>query len=98
MRRVAAEARRVLLELGSERLGTPVAELAVSNATIPAKSDAAKSVTYAELVGGKRFDVALTGRNVDATTGTAAVKPVKSCASSASRCRATTFPPRSTGR
>ncbi len=35
-----------------------------------------KSVTYAELVGGKRFDVALTGRNVDATTGTAAVKPV----------------------
>ncbi|HET7607145.1 MAG TPA: molybdopterin cofactor-binding domain-containing protein, partial [Gammaproteobacteria bacterium] len=29
-----------------------------------------------ELVGGKRFDVALTGRNVDATTGTASVKPV----------------------
>ena len=76
MRRVAAEARRVLLELGSERLGAPVAELAVSNATIQVKSDATKSVTYAELVGGKRFDVALTGRNVDATTGTAAVKPV----------------------
>ena len=46
-------------------------------ATISAKSDPSKSVTYAELVGGKRFDVALTGRNVDATTGTAAVKPVK---------------------
>jgi nicotinate dehydrogenase subunit B len=77
MRRVAAEARRVLLELGSERLGTPVAELAVSNGTISAKSNPSKSVTYAELVGGKRFDVALTGRNVDATTGTAAVKPVQ---------------------
>lgn len=76
MRRVAAEARRVLLELGSERLGLPVADLAASDATIRAKSDPAKSVTYAELVGGKRFDVALTGRNVDATTGTAAVKPV----------------------
>ena len=76
MRRVAAEARRVLLELGSERLGAPVAELAVSNATIQVKSDATRSVTYAELVGGKRFDVALTGRNVDATSGTAAVKPV----------------------
>jgi CO/xanthine dehydrogenase Mo-binding subunit len=61
MRRVAAEARRVLLELGSERLGTPVAELTVSNATISAKSNPSKSVTYAELVGGKRFDVALTG-------------------------------------
>ena len=61
----------------SKHLGTPVAELAVSNGTILAKSDPSKSVTYAELVGGKRFDVALTGRNVDATTGTAAVKPVK---------------------
>jgi nicotinate dehydrogenase subunit B len=77
MRRVAAEARRVLLELGSERLRTPVADLAVSNGTISAGADASSSVTYAELVGGKRFDVALTGRNVDATTGTAALKPVQ---------------------
>ena len=44
---------------------------------ISLKSDPSKAVTYAELVGGKRFDVALTGRNVDATTGTAAVKPVQ---------------------
>ena len=77
MRRVAAEARRVLLELGSERLNTPVAELTASNGTIAATADATKSVTYAELVGGKRFDVALTGANVDATTGTASVKPVQ---------------------
>ena len=75
-RRVAAEARRVLLDLASQRLHAPVAELAVSNATVALKSDAKKSVTYAALVGGKRFDVALTGRNVDATTGAAAVKPV----------------------
>ncbi len=33
-------------------------------------------MTYAELIGGKRFNVALTGRNVDATTGKAPVKPV----------------------
>jgi CO/xanthine dehydrogenase Mo-binding subunit len=76
MRRVAAEARRVLLELASEHLSTPTPELTVSNATISVRSDSAKSVTYAELVGGKRFDVALTGRNVDATAGTADVKPV----------------------
>ena len=76
MRRVAAEARRVLLELGSERLGVPVADLTVRDATISATADATKSVTYAELVGGKRFDVALTGRNVDATTGTASIKRV----------------------
>ena len=76
MRRVAAEARRVLLDLGSEHLGAPVDMLAVANATIVLKSDSAKKVTYAELIGGKRFNVALTGRNVDATTGKAAMKPV----------------------
>jgi nicotinate dehydrogenase subunit B len=76
MRRVAAEARRVLLELGGQHLGVPVELLAVSNATIAMKSDASRKVTYAELVGGKRFNVALSGRNVDATTGMAAVKPV----------------------
>ncbi len=76
MRRVAAEARRVLLELGSQHLNLHVAELTVSNGTIVARADATMRVTYADLVGGKRFDVALTGRNVDATTGTASVKRV----------------------
>ena len=51
MRRVAAEARRVLLELGGQHLGAPVEMLAVSNATISLKSDASKKVTYAELIG-----------------------------------------------
>ena len=76
MRRVAAEARRVLLELGGQHLGVAVDLLAVSNATIALKSDPSRKVTYAELVGGKRFNVKLAGRNVDATTGQAAVKPV----------------------
>jgi hypothetical protein len=77
MRRVAAEARRVLLELGSARLGVPVDQLAVSAAVITVKSDPSKRVTYGELIGGKRFNVALTGNNVDATTGRARVKPVQ---------------------
>jgi nicotinate dehydrogenase subunit B len=76
MRRVAAEARRVLLELGAAHLGAPVDALSVAAATIALKSDPARKVTYAELIGGKRFNVALTGRNVDATTGKAAIKPV----------------------
>jgi nicotinate dehydrogenase subunit B len=76
MRRVAAEARRTLLDLGAVRLGVPVEQLVVSNATIALKSDAARKVTYADLIGGKRFNVALTGNNVDATTGVAKVKPV----------------------
>ena len=76
MRRVAAEARRVLLELAGKHFGVPVAQLEAKDATIAVRSDPAKSVTYAELVGGKRFNVALTGKNVDGTTGLAEVKPV----------------------
>ena len=77
MRRVAAEARRVLLEMGAARLGVPVAGLAVSGAVISAKADPSRRVTYGELIGGKKFHVALTGDNVDATTGVAKVKPVQ---------------------
>jgi len=76
MRRVSAEARRVLLELGGQHLGVPVEMLAVSNATITSKSGASKKVTYAELIGGKRFNVAVTGRNVDNIAVKAPVKPV----------------------
>ena len=76
MRRVAAEARRVLLELAAEHFDTRVTELAVSDATISLRSDPASSVTYAELVGGQRFDVELSGNNINATRGLADVKPV----------------------
>jgi CO/xanthine dehydrogenase Mo-binding subunit len=77
MRRVAAEARRVLLEMGSQRLGVPVEALTVSSAVVSVKADPAKRVTYGELIGGKKFHVALTGGNIDATTGVAKVKPVQ---------------------
>jgi len=77
MRRVAAEARRVLLEMASTRYGVPVDQLAVSAAVITVKADPSKKVTYGELIGGKRFNVALTGTNIDATTGVAKVKPVQ---------------------
>jgi CO/xanthine dehydrogenase Mo-binding subunit len=76
MRRVAAEARRVLLELAARHLDTPVARLTVRDGTISVASDPAKSVTYAELVGGKRFDIALQGADINATRGVAKVKPV----------------------
>jgi CO/xanthine dehydrogenase Mo-binding subunit len=77
MRRVAAEARRVLLGMASERFGVPVAGLAVADAVITIKADPSKRITYGELIGGKRFNVALTGANIDATTGVAKVKPVQ---------------------
>ena len=76
-RRVASEARRVLLELASERFGVPVDRLAVSEGVITVKADPSRKVAYGELIGGRRFNVTLTGDNVNATTGVASVKPVQ---------------------
>ena len=75
-RRVAAEARRVLLEMASARLGVPVDQLAVSDGVITVKANPSMKVTYGELIGGKRFNVTLTGNNINATTGVAKLKPV----------------------
>jgi nicotinate dehydrogenase subunit B len=77
MRRVAAEARRVLLEMAAARLSVPVAGLAVRDGVVSVAADPARQVTYGQLVGGRRFNVTLTGSNVDATTGTARVKNVQ---------------------
>src|SRR6478735_4627455 len=54
MRRVAAEARRVLLDLASARLGVPVNQLTVKEGVIAVAADPTRRVTYGELVGGKR--------------------------------------------
>jgi len=77
MRRVAAEARRVLLDMASKQFGVPVDQLAVSEGVITVRSDASKRVTYGQLVGGKKFNVVLTGNTVDGTTGVARVKAVQ---------------------
>jgi nicotinate dehydrogenase subunit B len=77
MRRVAAEARRVLLEMASTKFAVPVDQLGVSAGIITVKSDPSKKISYGELIGDRRFNVALTGRNIDATTGVAKVKAVQ---------------------
>ncbi len=77
MRRVAAEARRVLMEMASERFGVPVEQLDVSNAVIALRSDPSRTVSYAELIGERRFNVTLTGGDVNAVSGVADVKPVQ---------------------
>src|SRR5438270_11687858 len=59
MRRVAAEARRVLLEMASQRLGAPVDQLAVSDGIVTVRADPARRATYGELIGGKKFNVTL---------------------------------------
>jgi CO/xanthine dehydrogenase Mo-binding subunit len=74
MRRVAAEGRRVLLEMGSAHLGVPVDRLTVSEGVITVKGDPSKTVTYGELIGGKRFNVTVTGNNINVIRGKAPLK------------------------
>ncbi|MEQ8507484.1 MAG: molybdopterin-dependent oxidoreductase [Rhodospirillaceae bacterium] len=75
-RRVAAEARRVLIDLAAKHFGVQSALLAVSEGKITVKSAPSKSITYAKLISGRRFNVTLDGSNVNATTGIAPLKPV----------------------
>src|SRR2546425_11521446 len=79
MRRVAAEARRVLLDMASKKFGLPVDQLAVSDGVITVKADPSRKVTYGELIGGKKFNAPLTAENnaIANTTGMARVKPVQ---------------------
>src|SRR5207253_10227258 len=57
MRRVAAEARRVLLDLAAERFGVPLDQLTVHEGVIAVKGDPSRVVTYGALIGGRRFNV-----------------------------------------
>src|SRR6185503_1477822 len=77
MRRVAAEARRVLLDMAAAKFGVPAGQLAVSDGGVTVKADPSKKVTYGELVGGKRFNVTMTGNYTDTNTGQAKLKPVQ---------------------
>jgi CO/xanthine dehydrogenase Mo-binding subunit len=59
MRMAAAEARRVLVEMAAERLALPPDQLTVTDGVVHAKNDAAKKVSYADLIGGRYFNVQL---------------------------------------
>jgi nicotinate dehydrogenase subunit B len=63
LRNAAAQARQTLLGLASTQLGVPVASLTVANGVV---SGGGKTVTYGQLIGGKRFNVTMS------TTGTTA--------------------------
>jgi len=53
LRQAAAAAKQELLKLASQRLGSPVESLSVTSGVVSAGS---KKVTYAQLIGGKKFN------------------------------------------
>ena len=56
MRTATAEARGVLLELGSAKLGVPVSQLEVKDGVVTDTKDPKKTVSYAQLAQGKRIE------------------------------------------
>ena len=58
VRAAAAEARLALLQMASKNLNAPVERLTVSRGVVSA---AGRSVTYGELIGDQRFNIAFTG-------------------------------------
>ncbi|HUK14026.1 MAG TPA: molybdopterin cofactor-binding domain-containing protein [Thermoanaerobaculaceae bacterium] len=56
LRGAAAEARAAILELASERLGVPAAQLQTRDGVVSRTGDAAARVTYGGLVQGKRIE------------------------------------------
>jgi nicotinate dehydrogenase subunit B len=59
MRVAAAEARRVLVEMAAEKLAVPAGELTVTDGIVHPKIDPARRVSYADLIGGRYFNVQL---------------------------------------
>jgi nicotinate dehydrogenase subunit B len=59
MRVAAAEARRVLVEMAAAKFGTPADQLIVVDGVVHSAFNRNKKVSYAELIGGRYFNVQL---------------------------------------
>ena len=59
MRMASAEARRVLVEMAAQKLNLSVDGLTVTDGVVHAKDDPSKRASYAELIGGRFFNVEL---------------------------------------
>ncbi|MBI2986076.1 MAG: xanthine dehydrogenase family protein molybdopterin-binding subunit [Deltaproteobacteria bacterium] len=59
LRQAAAAARQALMNLASKPLGAPVERLTVEDGVVSVIGNPSKSISYAKLIGGKRFNVAI---------------------------------------
>jgi CO/xanthine dehydrogenase Mo-binding subunit len=75
-----ATAREALFRMASQHFGLPVEQLTASDGVISLKSDPSKKVTYAQLVGGKKFNLALdpNAKRKDPKEWTVLGKPIPS--------------------
>ena len=59
IRQAAATAHKALLEMASQKLGAPVADLVVRDGVVSVKSDPQRRVAYGDLIGEKEFNLKL---------------------------------------
>jgi nicotinate dehydrogenase subunit B len=59
LRMAAAEARRVLVEMAAGLLSVPADKLTVNDGVVSAADDKSKRISYAQMIGGKYFNVQL---------------------------------------
>jgi nicotinate dehydrogenase subunit B len=59
MRMAAAEARRVLVEMAASLLSVPADKLVVNDGVVSASDEKSKRISYAQMIGGKYFNVQL---------------------------------------
>jgi nicotinate dehydrogenase subunit B len=76
LRRVAAQARKLMVERAAENLGIVAERLSVTAGVIHDRTDTAKAISYAELIGGHAFDQAV-GWNGQLGNGLALTTAVK---------------------
>lgn len=62
LRQAAAEARTALLEMASAKLATPFDSLVVNDGVVSVRGEPSRRVTYADLIGGRRFERTVTGK------------------------------------
>jgi len=75
----AATAREALIKLGAERLGAAAPDLDVAEGFVRVKAEPARRISYGELIGDKKFTVAIdrTAKRRPASAWTVLGKPVK---------------------
>ncbi len=59
LRQAAATARKALLDMAAQRLGTPVSVLEIKDGVVRAKSDGVKNISYGQLIGDGQFRLKL---------------------------------------
>jgi nicotinate dehydrogenase subunit B len=62
LRLAAAEARAALINMASQQLGVPADQLTVENGVVVSKADSTRKVSYADLIGGRTFELKRTGK------------------------------------